>query len=73
MLIKEQENILNMMIREIQLFMLNKIVSEYQRIKAHSNSIMRLRTSVFANNTKESYLRDIYHNKLKYHFVIFIA
>ena len=73
MLIKEQENILNTMIREIRLFVLNKIVSEYQRIKAHSDSTTRLRTSVFANDMKESFLRDTCRDNLRYYLVVFIA
>ncbi len=72
-LIKKQENILNMMIREIRLFVLNKIVSEYQKIKAHSDSTTKLRTLVFANDMKESFLRDTCHDKLRYYLVVFIA
>ncbi len=72
-LVKEQEDILNTMIRGIRLFVLDKIVPEYQGIKAHPDSTTGLGTSVFADGMEEPFLRDACRGKLRYHLAVFIA
>jgi len=72
-LVKEQEDILNTMIRGIRLFVLDKIVPEYQGIKAHPDSTTGLGTSVFADGMEEPFLRDTCRGNLRYHLAVFIA
>ena len=72
-LVKEQEDILNTMIKGIRLFVLDKIVPEYQGIRAHADSTTGLGTSVYTDDRETPLLTDTRHGKLKHLLAIFTA
>jgi hypothetical protein len=49
-LVKEQEDILNTMIKGIRLFVLDKIVPEFRGTRAHPDSTTGIETSVYADD-----------------------
>jgi hypothetical protein len=63
-LVKEQEDILNTMIKGIRLFVLDKIVPEYRGIRAHPDSTTGLETSVCADDVGGLILTNTGHGKL---------
>ena len=63
-MVKEQEGILNMMIKGIRRFVLDKIVPEYRGIRAHSDSTTGLGTSIYADGRETLFLTDIRFGKL---------
>lgn len=72
-LVKEQEDILSTMIKGIRLFVLDKIVPEYQGIRAHADSTTGLGTSVYTDDRETPLLTDTRHDKLKHLLAIFTA
>ena len=65
-MVKEQEDILNTMIKGIRLFVLDKIVLEYRGTRAHPNSTTGLGTSVYADDVGAPFLIDTHCGKLGY-------
>ena len=61
-LIKEQKDILNTIIKEIRLFVLDKIIPDYRGIRSHPNSTTGLGTSVYADDETPI---DTYNGKLR--------
>ena len=54
---------MNAIIKEIWLFVLNKIVPDYQGVKPHSDSTTEMKTSVFQSNIKQM---STFSDKIKY-------
>ena len=61
-LVKEQEDILNTMIKGIRLFVLDKIIPDYRGIRSHPDSTTGLGTSVYADDEAPI---DTYNGKLR--------
>lgn len=61
------------MIKKIRIFVLDKILSKYQKIKIHFDSTTGLKTSVYADEMKTSFSTDVSRDKLKYYLAVFIA
>ena len=72
-LVKEQEDILNTMIKGIRLFVLDKIVPGYQGVRAHPDSTTGLGTSVYADDMKAPFPTNTRGCKLRYYLAVFIA
>lgn len=68
-LVKEQENILFTMIKGIRLFVLDKVVLEYQGIRAHPDSTTGLGTSVYADGRYALSSTDSHRGKLRYYLI----
>ena len=62
-----------MIIKGIRIFILDKIVPEYQGIRAHPDSTTGLGTLVYTDDRETPLLTDTRHGKLKYYLAIFIA
>ena len=72
-MVKQQEDILNLMIKGIRLFVLDKIVPEYQEIKAHPDSTTGLGTSVYTDDVGAPFSTCTHCGKLGYYQAIFTA
>ena len=72
-LVKEQEKILNTMIKEIRLFVLDKVVPEHQGIRAHPDSTTGFGTSEHWGSMEVLSLTDTCRGKSRYHLAVFIA
>ena len=66
-LVKEQELILNTMLKGIRLFVLDKIVPDYRGFKSHPDSTTGLETSVYAHDIGEP--KDVYDGNSSYQSV----
>ena len=72
-LVKEQEDILNTMVKGIRLFVLDKIVPEYRGIRSHPDSTTGLGTSVYADDMGAPILSNTHRGTLGYYLAVFIA
>jgi hypothetical protein len=70
-LVKEQEDIMNTMIKGIRLFVLDKIVPGYRGTKPHPDSTTGLGTSVYTGEVGAPLLGKKHPGKLAYHPDVF--